>query len=200
MSGARVSVVDPILDAAAELFEKRGYDEVTMEAIADRAGVGRTTVFRRYESKTQLLAGIVESFFDAFSAYTADRELDTTEGEAPVVRAEHVLRALREFCERRGPLARVAFGARNLPWVRPRLDQEPERIGRLARYCLGPASARPLLCCFFVEALRHAAAEPAAGGAPGRLACAAEAVRVLGTLAGGTPSTGGGTSGTAESA
>jgi AcrR family transcriptional regulator len=63
--------IDPLLCAAAELFEKRGYDNVSVEMIAVRAGVGRSTAFTRYTSKEGILAGIVEAFMYAFPLYLA---------------------------------------------------------------------------------------------------------------------------------
>lgn len=44
-----------ILDAALALIRERGFDAVTMEAIAERAGVGKTTVYRRWPSRELLV-------------------------------------------------------------------------------------------------------------------------------------------------
>jgi len=46
---------EAIYDAALELFAERSYDEVTVEEICARAGVGRATFFRSYGSKAGLL-------------------------------------------------------------------------------------------------------------------------------------------------
>jgi AcrR family transcriptional regulator len=48
-----------ILRAAAELLEERGIDGVTIEAIAERAGVGKQTIYRRWSSRAAVL---VEAF------------------------------------------------------------------------------------------------------------------------------------------
>lgn len=40
-----------LADAALALFEERGYDDTTVDDIAERAGVGRSTFFRQYRSK-----------------------------------------------------------------------------------------------------------------------------------------------------
>ncbi|AJE80546.1 TetR family transcriptional regulator [Streptomyces albus] len=40
-----------LADAAFALFDERGYEQTTVDDIAERAGVGRTTFFRHYRSK-----------------------------------------------------------------------------------------------------------------------------------------------------
>ncbi|WP_426595006.1 TetR/AcrR family transcriptional regulator [Cellulomonas sp. McL0617] len=45
---------DAILDAARELLVERGFDGMTMDAVADRAGAGKATVYRRWPSKVLL--------------------------------------------------------------------------------------------------------------------------------------------------
>jgi AcrR family transcriptional regulator len=48
-------VSDRILAAAAELVGRQGDQQTTMTAIAQKAGVGRATVFRRFGSKQEIL-------------------------------------------------------------------------------------------------------------------------------------------------
>ena len=48
-------VNDRLVDAAFELFAERGYDHTTVDDIAERAGVGRTTFFRYYRSKDDVI-------------------------------------------------------------------------------------------------------------------------------------------------
>ncbi|WP_052226646.1 TetR/AcrR family transcriptional regulator [Microbacterium mangrovi] len=50
-----------ILDAAAELLESDGYDEMSISAIADRSGAGRQTIYRLWGSKAGLAAEVVLS-------------------------------------------------------------------------------------------------------------------------------------------
>jgi len=49
-----------ILNAALELFYESSYDEVTLEKVADRAGVALKTVLRRFDSKDGLLLACAE--------------------------------------------------------------------------------------------------------------------------------------------
>ena len=46
---------DRLVDAAFELFEERGYEQTTVDDIADRAKVSRTTFFRTYRSKEDVI-------------------------------------------------------------------------------------------------------------------------------------------------
>ncbi|MFN8039976.1 MAG: TetR/AcrR family transcriptional regulator [Acidimicrobiales bacterium] len=52
----RSAEADRAIDAAAlDLFAECGFDGVTIEAVAQRAGVARSTVYRRYPCKADLL-------------------------------------------------------------------------------------------------------------------------------------------------
>ena len=50
-----------ILKAALELLGEVGFEAMSIEAIATRAGVGKTTIYRRYSSKDELVADAIES-------------------------------------------------------------------------------------------------------------------------------------------
>ncbi|GAA1766430.1 TetR/AcrR family transcriptional regulator [Nocardioides hankookensis] len=49
-----------LLDAAKELVERDGAHAVTMEAVATAAGVGKGTLFRRFESREGLMAAVLD--------------------------------------------------------------------------------------------------------------------------------------------
>jgi hypothetical protein len=42
--------------AAFALFDERGYEQTTVEDITERAGLGRTTFFRYYRSKDDVIS------------------------------------------------------------------------------------------------------------------------------------------------
>ena len=47
---------ESILDAAMALIADVGYDRTTIDAIAERAGVGKPTIYRRWAGKAELVA------------------------------------------------------------------------------------------------------------------------------------------------
>ena len=59
---------EALLAAADSLIAEVGVDEVTMEAVAVRAGVGKGTVFRRFESREGLMAAVLDRSETAFQA------------------------------------------------------------------------------------------------------------------------------------
>lgn len=50
-----------MLQAALELLTEVGFAAMTVDAIAARAGIGKTTIYRRYTSKEELVADAIES-------------------------------------------------------------------------------------------------------------------------------------------
>ncbi len=49
------SVRDRLAEAAFALFDERGYEQTTVDDITERAGLGRTTFFRHYRSKEDVI-------------------------------------------------------------------------------------------------------------------------------------------------
>ena len=54
-----------ITKAAADLMLLRGYDRTTVDDVADRAGVGKATVYRRWPSKEDLAVAAMETLYSA---------------------------------------------------------------------------------------------------------------------------------------
>ena len=46
---------DRLREAAFSLFEERGYEQTTVDDITERAGLGRTTFFRNFRSKEDVI-------------------------------------------------------------------------------------------------------------------------------------------------
>jgi AcrR family transcriptional regulator len=51
---------EKILDAAVVEFERHGLRRVALDDVARRAGVSRTTIYRRFANKDELVAAVVE--------------------------------------------------------------------------------------------------------------------------------------------
>ena len=84
-----------ILEAALKCFEEVGIRRTSMDDIARAAGVGRMTVFRRFEGKDQLTHIVllrvgVEVTEMARSAFTGSRDLETGLTEALVLAVQAV--------------------------------------------------------------------------------------------------------------
>jgi TetR/AcrR family transcriptional regulator, cholesterol catabolism regulator len=59
-SRTRAPSYDVILDVAAQLFEEVGFQQVTMQDLADRIGIAKPTLYVHGRSKTAILEGIFE--------------------------------------------------------------------------------------------------------------------------------------------
>lgn len=57
-----------ILEAAQRLIARDGIDAVTMDAVAAEAGVGKGTVFRRFDSRQGLMAALLDHSESAWQA------------------------------------------------------------------------------------------------------------------------------------
>ncbi|PRY67423.1 TetR family transcriptional regulator [Glaciihabitans tibetensis] len=60
-----------IIDAADALFAERGFDNVSVTDIAERAEVGRTTFFRHFGDKTEVVFAKEQAMFDTITDATA---------------------------------------------------------------------------------------------------------------------------------
>ena len=79
-----------IEQAAFDLFAERGFARTTLDAIAERVGVGRRTLFRYYQSKNDIPWGQFDRTLDRFRALLAEQGPET-----PLHEAVH--RAVVEF-------------------------------------------------------------------------------------------------------
>lgn len=68
--------------AAFELFEAQGFDETTMEQIADALGVGRRTLFRYFPSKNDIPWGQFDDSLHRFREQLAAQPHDMPVAEA----------------------------------------------------------------------------------------------------------------------
>ena len=62
--GRSARVVSEVLSATLEVFAEHGYAGVSVEAVAARAGVNKTTIYRRWPTKAELLGAALFSLRD----------------------------------------------------------------------------------------------------------------------------------------
>jgi AcrR family transcriptional regulator len=127
-------------DVALELFLRDGFDETTMEQIAERAEVGTTTLYRYFPTKDQLLLDpLVEAIDPApyLRARPADEPLEISLGEALLAAAAAFDDAGRRIAEMRRLVDAAAVPRAKL-WDRFRTLREDletviaDRMGREA--------------------------------------------------------------------
>jgi len=83
-----------LLDAAADLFARRGYHDTTIDAVADAAGISRGAIFWHFGCKEDLLTAVIDDVYGSW-----------IDGASEVVGDRRGLEAVRVFVElRRGLL------------------------------------------------------------------------------------------------
>src|SRR5665647_3272208 len=58
---------DLILAHATDVFGARGYHNVSMDDVAERAGISKALVYQHFESKDELYLAVLKSFTDTLS-------------------------------------------------------------------------------------------------------------------------------------
>jgi AcrR family transcriptional regulator len=64
---------DTLGDALVELMHEKSFDEITVQDVLDRAGVGRSTFYEHYRDKNDLFLSDVEDFFEMFASFLKRR-------------------------------------------------------------------------------------------------------------------------------
>ena len=73
-----------LIESAFALFEERGYESTTVDQIADRAGVGRTTFFRTFRSKEDVIFPDHEAVLNSIAARLANSTQGMSFGVVPI--------------------------------------------------------------------------------------------------------------------
>ncbi|MEW9534005.1 TetR/AcrR family transcriptional regulator [Microbispora sp. NPDC049125] len=123
---------DEIVEAAYLLFAERGYTEVTVPDIAERAGVGRTTFFRYFGDKQEVVFAGEEEWLETVGQWHGQWHRERTVAESPMPPSlPEALALVRETAMR--ICAKVTQDPARYV-VRERLiDQNPELGDRAAR-------------------------------------------------------------------
>lgn len=115
-----------LADAAFELFNERGYEQTTVDEVAERAGVGRTTFFRHYRSKED----VIFPDHDRLLELIEERLATSTHDTAIVAVTEVVRLVLHRYIEE-GDRARRRYELTSI--VQPLRDREIVSVARYQR-------------------------------------------------------------------
>ncbi|SDO70059.1 DNA-binding transcriptional regulator, AcrR family [Nakamurella panacisegetis] len=97
--------------AAVDLFTEQGYDETTVAQIAERAGVTRSTFFRHFADKRELLAAGQETLSQLLTEGIADAADGATPLEAVASGLERVSQAMGQMNRDLAPRIKAAVAA-----------------------------------------------------------------------------------------
>jgi AcrR family transcriptional regulator len=87
---------DALGDALVDLMHEKSFDDITVQQVLDRAGVGRSTFYVHYRDKDDLFVSDVEEFFEMFSTVLR-RNGESAKRLAPVEELFAHVREAREF-------------------------------------------------------------------------------------------------------
>ena len=123
------SARERLADAAFDLFDERGYEQTTVDDITERAGLGRTTFFRHYRSKED----VIFPDHDRLLEQVAERLHTSSHGTALAAVSDAVRLVLLHYIDE-GDLARRRYALTSkVPALRDREIASVARYQRLFR-------------------------------------------------------------------
>jgi AcrR family transcriptional regulator len=106
-AGAR----ERLVVAAVDLFAEQGYDATTVTQIAERAGVTKSTFFRYFPDKRDILVAGQETLSRLLAEGIADAPAGASPLEAVAAGLERVSRAMGRMTRELGPRMKAAVAA-----------------------------------------------------------------------------------------
>jgi AcrR family transcriptional regulator len=126
---SKLTARERLAEAAFALFDERGYEQTTIDDITERAGLGRTTFFRHYRSKDD----VIFPDHDRMLEQIAERLRTTGHGTALAAVSDAVRLVLVHYLDE-GDLARRRYALTSrVPALRDREIASVARYQRLFR-------------------------------------------------------------------
>ncbi|HYH57677.1 MAG TPA: helix-turn-helix domain-containing protein [Thermoleophilaceae bacterium] len=97
-----------ILDAARRLIDRQGIDQLSMDALAAEAGVGKGTIFRRFGDRAGLAHALLDEHESAFQEAFIRGEPPLGPGAPPVDRLRAFGHAMIDLLESHGDIILAA--------------------------------------------------------------------------------------------
>lgn len=120
---------DRLAQAAFELFSEREYEQTTVDDIAERAGLGRTTFFRHYRSKEEVVFPDHDRMLEQIK-----NRLSTSNSSTALVAVSDAVRLVLLHYVEEGDLARRRYALTSrVPALRDREIASVARYQRLFR-------------------------------------------------------------------
>src|SRR3984885_3173533 len=152
----RLTARDRLARAAFDLFNERGYEQTTIDDIAERAGLGRATFFRHYRSKDDVIFPDHDRLLDR----VRDRLRSTGHGSALAAACDAVRLVLLHYLDE-GDVARRRYALTStVPALRDREIVSVARYQRMFREYIAERMA---------DGESAVSGEPAEGGASAAL-------------------------------
>ena len=142
---SKQSARDRLAEAAFALFAERGYEQTSIDDITERAGLGRTTFFRHYRSKED----VIFPDHDLLLAQIGER-LRTSSNSTALLAVSDAVRLVLKHYVAEGDLARRRYALTSgVPTLRDREIASVARYQRLFREFIAdwmgdPAEPAPL--------------------------------------------------------
>lgn len=120
---------DRIMEAAIQVFSRKGYHNTKMEEIAIIAGIGKGTIYEYFPSKLQLLQEILER---SFHLYDHTTQAVISNGLSLEQKIRRLVEGHFRFCQENKDLTRILFfdteiidsELREWAWQKRRLKEE----------------------------------------------------------------------------
>ena len=138
---------DQILAATAELFRSTGYEQVSMQAVAQQAGIAKGTVYLYFATKEALFLGLIDHYFADWFADLQQRLPESVWPGSTAERADRYVAALdasleaHDFLLRLLPILHITL-EHNITYAevlgfKQRLRAQLLQTGRQMEQCLG---------------------------------------------------------------
>jgi AcrR family transcriptional regulator len=126
VQGRSARILGAVLDAALDELGRVGYEALRIDDVAARSGVNKTTIYRRWPTKIELVAAVLVHAKEPPSSF----DTGTLEGD---VRAS--LFEMRERLQdpRQRAIVRIVMAERMQPEVKELVSQLRERYGAVRR-------------------------------------------------------------------
>ena len=136
--------LDSLLEVAVAVFNQRGYDGTSMEHLASRLGISKSSIYHHVRGKSELLELSVNRAMDALFAATAEPE--TTTGPA-IDRLEYLVRRSIHVLVEQLPYVTLLLRIRGNTTVERRAlarrREFDQIVGRLVEEACEEGSVRP---------------------------------------------------------